>query len=1474
MEDQRTPSTLGLQMDPGLWELLEERSPEDEVAVILRLRDPDQPPPGVRVVAHFGTIATVRLRRADIPATRTHPDVHSAKAPRRYMPEHLIEPVHVPRFAEPPAEIVPEVDQRRPDSARGTGRGVVVGIVDWGCDFAHPDFRKEDGTTRLLALWDQRPHASEPISNRYGYGRIHTAEAINRALAAADPYKALNYHPADSDTGRGSHGTHTLSIAAGNGRGGGPLGVAPEADLVFVELSTWGEEGMDRLGDSVALLEAVDFIVRTAESAGEPCVINLSMGRQAGEHDGLTLLEQALDALVTEAPGRACVHSTGNYFSRGIHSSGQLRPGERHTLIVHVHAVGTLPHEIDIWYSGRDRIAVELCSPDGTLRRRVELGGRASLTTAGEPMATIYNRARDPNNHDNDVDIFIYPGAPKGAWHITLIGEDVVDGRFHAWIERDASCAHCQPQFDLDKVVPTSTTGTICNGFRTIAVGAYNAHSRGRELASFSSSGPTRDGRQKPDLCAPGVFVLAARSAPREPRAGTPLLTRMSGTSMAAPHVAGCIAAMFSAAPRRLTIQETRVLLLTGTDRIEADETSSLRIGSGYLSIGAAIEAAASYGGQAVPARDDEVSEPAAVTGTALAPAMARELEESDGVREHEESDEAGASEISELPSGPEDSASVRAEATERLALSEASEPLLGIAAAVAETLETLPSNDRETAMDGRAGRTHWCRCSPGSREREASSSPDELVQFVNEAVMRGQGRLSGRLLHEVVTRAGVQWLEGAAAAGAPGRVSAIEVFDAFVGRGPEARRRHFENAFEVVAAPGQRLGAGLLHPADVVIRRGEGFAHEWIVASPERWRVTDLRAAGLVSESDTPGEYVQVIEGGALPHSLADGFARRVTDPAGLVPIDMLVLRPLTGLPEADEGVEPAEAAVCEALSRPSSGSSEAAPAAPCAPPPPVPAQCLGVGIREVVNCFDFGSAKMLPRHQPPIVNLARCILESQKTVTPITTLTLFGHTDSVGSDADNDALGQRRADAVKAEITATLNRLSGGRAPAVAITTATRGERDLLPGDRALSRRVEIFPALPFTPVSLPIQIEIVTDDDDDHVVDERAPVTTFVRFGLWNNAYDAAGNIKNARAEADNFVGADRRRFYFRVNDPTVTGSAVTVSWKTLRADRRTDDDAPASQAITLLRTKPGSKVFVSKAIMLVTDDTDANQQTHSGFAPPQHDAGLRKRGQSNHRLRRAGIEGFVQAEYRPSLGTPVTVVLPVFQRTPKDERRRVSVRVINYGSHASAAYIAGQFTHANNRWNQIGTSIDAQVTVDRPIPAGALNDAGVYAGAANNAFETAALNDLVPVTLDNTLTAVFVPLTGANAYTTVAERTTVAIGDRYFIFIDTTLDLNNETLAHELSHVLFNRFDGATDRQFYALNTNPATSFGVPLPDPRIRRRIQNLNSPDPDNDPPNDNVINWVCRTRTARFPNGGELGPAMATTGNTLMGNF
>ncbi len=523
---------------------------DDELPVVARVKSFDEwkALPGVFAGCQLGRtgddswIVTGRIPVQRIETVRAQPTVISLKASQPLHPSlaATIEAMGVSPKALPKG------------TASDGGSGVVVGVVDFGCDFMHENFRQSDRKTRLLALWHQAGVAKP--DSPFGYGRVHTRMDIDNALASANPYAVLGYGPPVDPSG--THGTHVLDIAAGNGLGSGQPGVAPKADLIFVEISTsdiaWqGPAAVGQtFGDSVHLLEAVRFVF---DSAGDrPCVCNLSLGTNGGPHDGTSLVEQGLDAIVNEKPNRAIVIAASNSQADGIHTIGQVPGASTHD--IRWRQQGRGGGEIEIWYPKPSRLEVTVVGPDGATFGPVLPGANASFGATGKIAIFIGSRVDDPNNGDNAIGIWVADGLAGTDWSVRLRSPDGKPVDYHAWIERNDGA-----QASFVASAATHCLGSISTGHDSIVVGSYDAHMPAYPISYFSSAGPTRDGRNKPEVSAPGQNVVAARS-----RTGTGV-TRKSGTSMAAPAVTGLIALIFSEARRKhldLSISALRAKLI------------------------------------------------------------------------------------------------------------------------------------------------------------------------------------------------------------------------------------------------------------------------------------------------------------------------------------------------------------------------------------------------------------------------------------------------------------------------------------------------------------------------------------------------------------------------------------------------------------------------------------------------------------------------------------------------------------------------------------------------------------------------------------------------------------------------------------------------------------------------------------------------------------------------------------------------
>jgi subtilisin family serine protease len=515
-------------------------------------------------------LVTARITVNQVEETRKKEFVKSLKASQRLRPclERTLAEIGSNSDGTPSALL---------DGSLGEGgKGVIVGIIDFGMDFAHKNFLNANDNSRVLAIWDQTTKRNPKSPKKYGYdydyGTLHTQEDINAALQHADPYKALRYGPFPDDLVQtGAHGTYVADAAAGNGNasvGSIGKGVAPNADIVFVEASTKCVPTSDAVvgnsfGDSVQLAEAIKFIFAFAEKHKKPCVINLSMGTNGGPHDGTTLVEKWIDGLVSQAPNRAVVIAAANMFGKKLHATGTVSAETPVELKWQIFPNDSTNNEMEIWYSKEDRFDVEVIKPgDATPIAGARFRETREFPFWEHSTIVVANRHKDSCNDDNTINIFLDHELSPGIWTIRLIGASVKDGSFHAWIERDekgpSQFKPVEPgdSYQIDDAV---TLGSIACGKNSIVVGSYDAHQPGVPLSGSSSSGRTRNGCKKPELSAPGEHVLAAYSGTRVRR------NTLSGTSMSAPAVTGVVALMLAEARSKgasLSAKDTREILI------------------------------------------------------------------------------------------------------------------------------------------------------------------------------------------------------------------------------------------------------------------------------------------------------------------------------------------------------------------------------------------------------------------------------------------------------------------------------------------------------------------------------------------------------------------------------------------------------------------------------------------------------------------------------------------------------------------------------------------------------------------------------------------------------------------------------------------------------------------------------------------------------------------------------------------------
>ncbi|WP_342759078.1 S8 family peptidase [Kineothrix sedimenti] len=420
-----------------------------------------------------------------------------------------------------------------------TGRGTLVAIIDSGIDYERMDFRRPNGTSRILYLWDQtlQPDESRGFAPPEGFlmGVEFNNMQIDAALEQSNPEEKFRMLPSLDVTG---HGTAVAAIAAGNGLSsdGRYVGVAPESELIIVKLGMARQPSFPR---TTELMRALTYVVQKSVALARPMSINLSFGNTYGAHDGTSLLERFMDNVSEIGRNVICVGS-GNEGAAGGHAAGVVSGETRVELAI---ASYERTVSVQLWKEYADIFLVTLISPGGE-RQIVDTRRSGTIRlTMEQTDVLIYIGEPSPYSVDQEIYFDFIPRQNyinSGVWTFLLQPVKIVTGNYYFYLPSsvilNSGTRFYSPTPEVTFTIPSTA-------HKVITVGAYS--SIYDSYADFSGRGFLLENRLesriasewvKPDLVAPGVDISIS-----DGMGGTELVT---GTSFATPFVTGSASLM------------------------------------------------------------------------------------------------------------------------------------------------------------------------------------------------------------------------------------------------------------------------------------------------------------------------------------------------------------------------------------------------------------------------------------------------------------------------------------------------------------------------------------------------------------------------------------------------------------------------------------------------------------------------------------------------------------------------------------------------------------------------------------------------------------------------------------------------------------------------------------------------------------------------------------------------------------------
>ena len=387
---------------------------------------------------------------------------------------------------------------------------MVLGFVDTGIRYEEPVFRREDGSTRILGIWDQTIQTGEPPQGIL-YGTEYKREQIDLALQSENPREIV---PSYDENG---HGTEIASVAAGSVLGNGLqfVGAAPDAEIVVVKLRQAKPhlkefyqvpQGAAAYAES-DLLVALKYLESYAISLVRPLVICFGLGTNLGDHEGHSVLADYMNRIATMR-SRVIIACGGDQGNSAHHYIGSSVEGLTETVdnveIRVGNNVGGFTGEL--WGSVSANHAIAIRAPGGEVTPRVDFKGQGS-----QEFRFIFERTRIQVDHvlveqssGEELIFFRFLDPTPGIWTIQVYisGGRISESNFHVWLPLSD---FLQGEVYFLRPSPYTTLTEPSNAGDIITVTSYD--DRNDSFYAESGRGYTRLGRIKPDICAPGVGV-------------------------------------------------------------------------------------------------------------------------------------------------------------------------------------------------------------------------------------------------------------------------------------------------------------------------------------------------------------------------------------------------------------------------------------------------------------------------------------------------------------------------------------------------------------------------------------------------------------------------------------------------------------------------------------------------------------------------------------------------------------------------------------------------------------------------------------------------------------------------------------------------------------------------------------------------------------------------------------------------------